>query len=175
MWYFLLSAFTILFSASGYSQSTKHLKTALSLAQRIDQTRPCIVRIEATWGEVGKPPIRTEQGTGFIVNSDGIVVTAKHIFDSPTGEPPNSISIDLPVEPSDKLSPRVLEAGNFAGTSATVIDSDTPHDIVLLRPSTNPLSNLKSGIKINGIYPKVRRAGVAHLVASRSASECEIW
>jgi S1-C subfamily serine protease len=126
----------------------------------IDRIRPSVVKITSFYGmpQVGRGP---ETGTGFIVSSDGIVVTAKHVIshhsdapcdtsplkplqppsfgaNAPTPVQATMILVGLPESPQH-VGP-VASSGNFRGIRARVLACDDAHDIAVLEPQENPLT-----------------------------------
>jgi S1-C subfamily serine protease len=75
------------------------------------------------------PPGGTSEGSGFIVNNLGFVVTARHII-----PPGGQIAVLVQIPASDRV--RFYE--DFAFSIATLIAEDDRHDIAVVRMERNP-------------------------------------
>lgn len=106
------------------------------LAERIGQTRSSVVRITDSLGS----------GSGFFINSDGLVVTAKHVISGNLNAPcitpePNPniatrITVYIPFIPIRTEGLQIgVGAAFFVGT---VIACDDKHDIAVLKTNPNP-------------------------------------
>jgi S1-C subfamily serine protease len=109
--------------------------TPLTLADRIEQARTAVVKINAS--EVSGNFQVHSSGTGFIVNSDGYVVTALHVVKPPQfSEPLKNIEIAIAMLAyHDQNGNRY--AANFSAVGATLVAKDELHDIAVLRPNAN--------------------------------------
>lgn len=124
----------------------------------INRVRYAVVMVNA----VGRQTPVRRLGTGFVVSSEGFVVTNKHVVDAVAqGE---SIVVGFRI-PNQATSPNSAVNQNFMDSKATVVDTDDENDLVLLKTdipnSTNtPVlanSNLKMApftpVKISDIFP----------------------
>jgi S1-C subfamily serine protease len=104
------------------SSSTKNL------AEMIQQVRNCIVRIEVDF------PNDTSTGTGFFVNTDGMVVTAMHVI-YPLGKahPPDRIRAEVRIPTYQNEGLTILTG--WRDYTSDVLATDDAHDIALLKPA----------------------------------------
>jgi putative serine protease PepD len=97
----------------------------------VDQIRNEVVRVEVTFSN-GK-----STGTGFFINTDGMVVTARHVVYPPgISEPAKKIIIQLRMPTIESKTINVL--ASWFDYPSTVIADDTAHDLVVLKPQSNP-------------------------------------
>jgi S1-C subfamily serine protease len=100
-----------------------------ALADMIDRIRGCVVRVSAiSEGEI------VSTGTGFLVNDDGIVVTAAHVIHPPNAVPPLAIRIQMRVP---TIHGKLKLLTSWSGSDATIIAEDAAHDVIALRPLMN--------------------------------------
>lgn len=150
----LLPALFVFAVTVAFGQAQGHAPPKPSaLTDAIKLVSPSIVRIsydmdqfpEETQRAVGTLFLIGPAGTGFIVNSEGYVVTALHVlsfFDQlsdgipvggrkyPVGR--NRLLIELPLPNTDTKSLSIR--GSFSMVPFTVVDTDPMHDLVLLKP-----------------------------------------
>jgi len=119
-------------------QSRKPLqpKNSASLPDLISQIRGSIVEVRAMFQGGG-----SSTGTGFIINNDGVVVTARHVI-HPIGNPqePQSISIGVRVPTIEDANGNTI-TGSFHGFRANVSAVDDQHDIAVITPTENPFKS----------------------------------
>jgi S1-C subfamily serine protease len=135
---------------------TKPLPTKPILSELIDQVRPSVVKIRTEFGS----------GTGFLVGSKGYVITANHMVNAPGKPQARRISVDWPAPPIASNTKRVsgIEAANFGGTSADVLDVDPLHDLALLTPRENPyLAAAQPLLRNEPNFPPAGHASAARL------------
>lgn len=128
----------------------------MDVTQAVDQIRSSIVQIlfwatdlpENLHSEVG-PFVNRTLGTGFLVNSDGYVITAHHVIESgrriaeqiQAGQ--KRILVGLAQPNTENMR------GNFSVVDCEMIDEDTRHDLALLKLKRNPFKGeVRSGIVI---------------------------
>ena len=106
-------------------------------------------------------------GTGFFVNSDGMVITANHVIQSGLDNIKNfraeikNVSVGLAQANSENMR------GNFNLVSFDIIEQDTIHDLALLQLKANPFrGQVKSGFMIND-KESVLTVGVSDLYLNR--------
>ncbi len=126
-------------------------KTSSSLRDAIKLVKPSVVQItyqmdqfpEETRHALGSLFFMGPAGTGFIVNEGGYIVTALHVlsfFDNvhgfsvgghmyPAGR--NRLLVGIPLPNTDTGSLKIR--GSFLVTSFTVVDTDSAHDLALLK------------------------------------------
>jgi S1-C subfamily serine protease len=104
-----------------------------TLADAIDDIRATVVQVRVMFSDGSQ-----STGTGFWVNSDGVVVTANHVVSEP-GKNVSTIGIYTRIPTTSKG--RVIFAQNFAATDGKVLARDERHDIALLKASLNPFPN----------------------------------
>lgn len=131
----------------------------MEVAQAVDQVRPSIVQImfhasdfsNGLRRQLGKPFISHTLGTGFIVNSGGYVITARHVVKD-TGQLMECFKEAGTKQPYVGLAIPNTESmrGNFSIVQFDVVDEDALHDLMLLKLKRNPFKGeVKSGIIIN--------------------------
>ena len=141
-------------SCSCASQVTQR-PAALTLPQAIDQLRASTVQIRVTalgispeiakkfnWNRASRPI-----GSGFIVNSEGYVITANHVINggqqmlSQIGKAEfKGMEVGVPFQESENSS------GNFQGFSYQIIGQDIQNDLAILKLQPNPFEMKKTGI-----------------------------
>lgn len=128
-------------------------------SESVEKIRSTIVQISflasglsrETHGRVSTPFTNMVLGTGFFVNSDGYVITAKHVID---------LGREL-VNRIDACNKQILIGlahpntenirGNFTFVDFDVIGEDTRHDVILLKLRKNPFKGeVRSGIVVHG-------------------------
>ncbi len=126
---------------------TSRLKVMGSLADAIDAIRPCVVQVSVGGDGVRPVPV----GTGFIVDSAGFVLTARHVARdvrnvAASGRIQNSrFLIGLAQPNTDNMR------ANFNFVGFEIVEEDPRHDLALLQMRPNPFEgNVNSGIVING-------------------------
>jgi len=120
------------------------------LADAIDQIRPSIVQISFLnkgykerkfgFGKSVEVPFHEEEnlGTGFIINSDGYAITARHVIHAghhiakEKGLSKWWIMAGLAEQNTENIR------GNFMKVDCVVVEEDTRHDLVLLKLNKNP-------------------------------------
>jgi hypothetical protein len=130
----------------------------LTLSEAIDNVKPIVVQISFMASNLSlelktstkKPFIHLALGTGFFVNDEGYIVTAKHVIDgfAKVSEQINAgikrIGVGLAIPNTKNMR------GNFAVVDFEIIAMDSFHDIALLRILKNPFrGEVKSGFVIN--------------------------
>lgn len=131
----------------------------MEVAQAVDQVRPSIIQImfhasdfsNGLRMQLGKPFISRTLGTGFIVNSGGYVITARHVvkdigqlmeYFKEAGT--KQLYVGLAIPNTENMR------GNFSIVQFNVADEDALHDLVLLKLKRNPFKGeVRSGITIN--------------------------
>ena len=129
----------------------------MAVAQAVANIRPSIVQIHLLATdlsadiqmEVGRPFISQSLGTGFLVNSDAYVITARHVIEDgrqmleqiQAGQ--RRILIGLAQPNTENMR------GNFSLVDYDVVEEDVRHDLALLRLRRNPFrGEVRSGIVI---------------------------
>lgn len=142
----------------------------MTLADAVDFVRPSIVQITARIdpspapaGQDGTPAIFARLGTGFIVNSGGYVITARHIVESPEEAPTEGtkhLFVRL-ASPIVDLPDGTKFRGAFGTTEAEIVDEDAQHDLALLKMRQNPFQGLMEKIAVGS-----RSVSYLHRVAT---------
>lgn len=129
----------------------------VSLTEAINRIRPCAVQLcfsatrlsEELRQRVGRPFIHRILGTGFFVNSEAYVITARHVVQKGTlfieriNAQQRNILIGLGLPNSENF------VRNTVLVDFDLIDENENHDLVLLRLRRNPFRNeVKSGFRI---------------------------
>lgn len=128
-------------------------------SESVEKIRSTIVQISflasglsrETYEKVSTPFTNRVLGTGFFVNSDGYVITAKHVID---------LGREL-VNRIDACNKQILIGlafpntenfrGNFSLVDFDVIGEDARHDLILLKLRKNPFKReVRSGFVVNG-------------------------
>ena len=131
----------------------------MSLSEAIEKVKPSIVQNSffATGlspefqAKIQKPVFSHVLGTGFFINSDGYVVTARHVI-----EGGNKMAEKIPAANKRILVGLALPntesmRANFVLLDYERIDEDALHDIILLKLMKNPFKGeVRSPIVING-------------------------
>lgn len=131
----------------------------MQLVKAVDHIRPGIVQIgfvaEGLSAELrnrlGRPFVRSCLGTGFFVNSDGYVVTARHVIQlaQRLGEQiaadRKNVFVGLAMPNTEKMR------GNFCGVGFDLVDEDARHDLALLKLKQNPFrGEVRSAFRVKG-------------------------
>jgi S1-C subfamily serine protease len=129
----------------------------LSVPKAIEAIRPSIVQIlllasgfsEDVQREIGRPFINQPIGTGFFVNQDAYVITARHVVEGGR-QRLEQIQADRKQLLVGVAQPNTENMrGNFSAVDFDLIEADTRHDLALLRLRRNPFrSEMRSGIRI---------------------------
>jgi hypothetical protein len=117
---------------NGQASSAQHTPpqhSVTSLADMIDRVRGCVVRVLVSSG--GRP---ISSGTGFLVNGDGIVITAAHVVHPLNAPPPLTITVQMRVP---TIHGKIKLLTSWSGSDANVVAENTAHDVVALRPLMN--------------------------------------
>lgn len=119
----------------------------MDLAQAVDQVRPSIVQITFHASDfpndmreqLGKLFVNQPLGTGFFVNGDGYVITARHVVKDAeqrmehfAAAGTKQLYVGLPQPNTENMR------GNFNLVDFDVADEDTLHDLALLKLKKNP-------------------------------------
>jgi S1-C subfamily serine protease len=126
----LLTAFALLVTACSIdAQETIKPPAGKTLTEMIQQVRDCIVRIEVNF-----PDGVRSVGTGFFVNTDGLVLTARHVI-YPVGEahPPDRIRAEVRI-PTFQYGKAAI-AASWVDFPSSVVATDNAHDLALLKPT----------------------------------------
>lgn len=109
-------------------------KTSGGLVEQIENARAAVVQVIARFDN------GTSSGTGFFVNADGVVITARHVVRPSGAGQPRHIEVGLALPERDEMAHGLTAqmAGNFQGIDAVVLAEDATHDIVVLRTLANP-------------------------------------
>jgi S1-C subfamily serine protease len=129
----------------------------MGLPQAIEQIRPSIVQFcfmaielsEKLRQQVGAPFLKKVIGTGFFVNDDGCVITARHVLQGgmqlvsrvDAGRKNMVVGLGLP------------NSENFIGNTVLVdfdlVDENENHDLALIKLRRNPFrGEVRSGVRI---------------------------
>jgi S1-C subfamily serine protease len=128
----IFSALLLSSSRSSLARDAQSAKKKIpSLPDLVDRDKASVVKVSCLYPH--SPQGTT--GTGFFINKDGLVVTAFHVINHPF----DLLTIDLP-QPSFMTANGNSFINGFSGISAIVVAVDVDHDLVLLKPETNPLS-----------------------------------
>ncbi|HEV2862886.1 MAG TPA: S1C family serine protease [Pyrinomonadaceae bacterium] len=133
----------------------------MTLTQAIKKLRPSVVQINVEFvlpaaGPGQQPQVATSRGSGFFINRDGYVITARHVV-TPPDLPPHAqrgrqfIGIAFP----DIDNPGGLQLrASFQLIGFEVVGEDARHDLALLKLRQNPfkeprvqLTNQPGGVK----------------------------
>jgi len=133
----------------------------MNLTEAVERIRPCILQIvfsatdlsQEFRNQIGRPFISSPIGTGFFLNSDGYVITANHVINAgeqliqdekiQAGKKRLQIGIAQPL--SDNFR------ANFTLVDFDLVDTDSRHDLALLKLKHNPFSGqVRSGMVISG-------------------------
>lgn len=130
----------------------------MNLADAVDLIRPSIVQISILnkgfrekkigFGKSVKEAFIDEEplGTGFIINSDGYVVTARHVVQAghriatEKGLPEWWIMVGLAERNTEN------RRGNFMKVDSTLVDEDERRDLTLLKLNKNPFKGEVSSL-----------------------------
>lgn len=105
-----------------------------SLPDMIDRARDQVVQVSAYL-----TPSVTSRGTGFFVNTDGVVVTALHVvLPSGPSQPPAKITISLRVPTLESGVVRSL--GSWHVFPSNIVAIDPAHDVAVIKPINNPFT-----------------------------------
>lgn len=147
---------------SNVSAKTSPKGKAMSLASAVESIRASVVQItfvandlsEELRKRIGKPYLHTPIGTGFLVNRDGYVITARHVIEGglslvqdnekvKAGRKRLLIGIAQPLNDNFR--------GNFSLVEFDVVGTDARHDLALLKLKLNPFKGeVRTGIVVNG-------------------------
>ena len=106
------------------------------LADMVDANRNCIVRVVVNF------PTVTSTGTGFMVNTDGVVVTARHVIYPPgVSQPPGKITAEIRVPTINTARLKLL--ASWSDFPSDVVAVDEAHDIAVLKPTHSPFPEIK--------------------------------
>jgi putative serine protease PepD len=106
-----------------------------SLADMVDTVRNCVVRVEVNF------PTGTSIGTGFLINTDGLVVTARHVIYPPgMAQPPSKIRAEIRVPTINSAQIKIVASWN--DFTSNVIAVDEAHDIAILKPTHSPFPEI---------------------------------
>ena len=135
-------------SATGQSaDKTSAPPRPMSLPEAIEFVRPSVVQIAASVDLAtagGQFPGRPAAiGTGFMVNEDGYVVTARHVIEFFRSiQAPGKhlwVGVGTPNLDDFKIGKGSISlTGNFGLTEAAVAAEDELHDVVILKMKQNP-------------------------------------
>jgi S1-C subfamily serine protease len=101
-----------------------------SLADMVDAVRNCIVRVEVSF------PTATSTGTGFLINTDGVVVTARHvIYPRGISQPPTKIKVEIRMPTINSEHIKMIASWNVFPSNVVAVDE--AHDIAVLKPTQN--------------------------------------
>ena len=127
----------------------------MTLSEAIESVRGAIVQVslfafdrEGNYRERwGKSFLAEPIGTGFLVNEDGIVVTANHVLlqgrRAIAALPDARLQIGFPQPNSDNMR------GNFTTVGYDVLLQDDLHDVAVVKVQQNPFQGeVRSGIRI---------------------------
>lgn len=140
------STFVILMGLCGscaLRHSTVTQPQLTGFASVLERIRPSIVQVRATFGS------SVSTGTGFFINEDGVVVTARHVIHIEGLAAPDSISVLMRL-PTMHGPPGPTMVASFYGWDATVTAEDPNHDVAILTMGKNPFKENITGIAIGG-------------------------
>jgi S1-C subfamily serine protease len=111
-----------------------------ALADMIARTRTTIVRIRVPF--IPEPPRRYEErGTGFFINEQGNVVTARHVV-----KPPAAVGLRMNyIEIEFQLPQSSSQHEIHFSSMAELVAEDEENDIAVLSVRDNPLSHKDTG------------------------------
>src|SRR6266850_1140164 len=128
---------------------------SMTLPEAIEFVRPSVVQISARIDPVPNPsgpipipgrPAIVPLGTGFMVNAEGYVITARHVIEAlqslqVPGNKRLLIGVALPNLENFKAGGASISIrGSFANVECDVVEEDALHDIALLKMKQNPFT-----------------------------------
>jgi S1-C subfamily serine protease len=131
----------------------------MNVAEAVDRIRPSVVQIGLIAVGLGhgvrnqgwRPFIRRPLGTGFLVNPDGHVITARHVV-----EQGHQLARQIQASSKEMLAGLAIPntenmRGNFSGVPFDVVAEDALHDLALLKLRANPFrGEVRSGFVVQG-------------------------
>lgn len=110
----------------------------MNVVEAIESVRHSIVQIvvklESSQMQQPGNPIRPI-GSGFLISSDGYVVTARHVINLGSSLSVNQVRVALPLPDSERMR------GNFVNVPFEIVEQDEAHDLALLKLQLNPFKN----------------------------------
>lgn len=131
----------------------------MTLSDSIQAVKPCVIQISALASnltpefraKIEKPFFNHVLGTGFLVNSEGYAITAKHVIAGGVEMLKSIPAKRKHIFAGLALPNTVNMRGNFACVDFKVVDEDLRHDLILLKLNRNPFKGeIRSGFVING-------------------------
>jgi S1-C subfamily serine protease len=134
----------------------------MELSAAIEQIRPAIVQISfrayeldpGFAAQIGRPFFDQTLGTGFIINRDGDVITARHVIEgahqlaSQVSANQKQVTAGLAI-PNHEDQYHNTFRGNFVSLSLDLVAEDEFHDLALLTLRPNPFEGqVRSGITL---------------------------
>jgi S1-C subfamily serine protease len=148
------------------AQSTRTSKRqALTLSQAVETVRPSVVQI------LFKTEVERPLGSGFIVSSEGCVVTADHVIVSGKARLAESSAsgkhmvIGFPA-PQMQIG-GIRFTGNFLDSAFEIVEEDPSHDLALLRAERNPFKGQLGNAYRIGNKEIPLQVGIARLYSQR--------
>jgi S1-C subfamily serine protease len=129
--------------------------TRMTLPEAIEFVRPSVVQIAVLidpaltpGAAIQMPGVHTKfpLGTGFMVNADGYVITARHVIEAfkslvVTGNKHLLIGLALPnLENFTSGGGSITMRASFGNVECDVVEEDESHDIALLKMKLNPFN-----------------------------------
>jgi S1-C subfamily serine protease len=87
-------------------------------------------------------PTGTSTGTGFLINTDGVVVTARHVIYPPgVTQPPSEIKVEIRMPTVN--TERIKIIASWSDFTSNLIAVDESHDIAVLKPTHSPFPEIR--------------------------------
>ncbi|MGA2404498.1 MAG: serine protease [Syntrophobacteraceae bacterium] len=157
---------TLLASAPAFSESpsqqeakkleiqTAQKAPSKTVVEAIESVRHSMVQIavklEPSQMKGPGSPIRP-LGSGFFIDSEGYVITARHVIHPDLTIALNQLRVGLPMTSFGESQAKFTFTGSFQLVPVEVVDEDEKHDLALLKVLQNPFKNqVRPMISVDG-------------------------